>query len=107
MEKLKKSAIRIAYGRDHAKLSSLQRLLLPFLYLASALYKLRDHFYLYGVFCKYCEDSEYPKNLVDDPFGLNSCQGYGGGDEAKMLIRLLAGSPIKICIGADRRASAA
>ncbi|XP_022139742.1 probable tetraacyldisaccharide 4'-kinase, mitochondrial isoform X2 [Momordica charantia] len=34
-------------------------------------------------------------------------RGYAGGDEAKMLRRHLAGSPVKVGIGADRRATAA
>ncbi|XP_022975727.1 uncharacterized protein LOC111475889 [Cucurbita maxima] len=38
---------------------------------------------------------------------ISQALGYGGGDEAKMLRRHLAGSTIKVCIGADRRASAA
>lgn len=35
------------------------------------------------------------------------CQGYAGGDEAKMLRRHLAGSSVKVGVGADRRATAA
>lgn len=47
------------------------------------------------------------KNKVGNLAGLISFQGYAGGDEAKMLRRHLAGSPVKVGIGADRRATAA
>ncbi|KAA0050417.1 putative nucleobase-ascorbate transporter 10 [Cucumis melo var. makuwa] len=57
MENLKKSVIKIAYSRDHADLSHLHRSFIPFLYMASSLYKLalslRHHFYLYGILCKH------------------------------------------------------
>ncbi|XP_023523241.1 probable tetraacyldisaccharide 4'-kinase, mitochondrial [Cucurbita pepo subsp. pepo] len=132
MEKLKKSVIEIAHSRDHAKLSSLQRSLIPFLYMASSLYKLglslRHRFYLYGI----CSKHRLPVPVVSvgnltwggngktpmvefialwlassgiSPLILN--RGYAGGDEAKMLRRHLAGSLVKVGIGADRRATAA
>ncbi|KAL4035875.1 hypothetical protein IC575_004583 [Cucumis melo] len=56
MENLKKSVIKIAYSRDHADLSHLHRSFIPFLYMASSLYKLalslRHRFYLYGILRK-------------------------------------------------------
>ncbi|TYK19608.1 putative nucleobase-ascorbate transporter 10 [Cucumis melo var. makuwa] len=57
MENLKKSVIKIAYSRDHADLSHLHRSFIPFLYMASSLYKLalslRHCFYLYGILRKH------------------------------------------------------
>ncbi|KAA0061379.1 Xan_ur_permease domain-containing protein [Cucumis melo var. makuwa] len=57
MENLKKSVIKIAYSRDHADLSHLHRSFIPFLYMASSLYKLalslRYCFYLYGILRKH------------------------------------------------------
>ncbi|CAK9309607.1 unnamed protein product [Citrullus colocynthis] len=132
MENLKKSVIKIAYTRDHANLPSPQRSLIPFLYMASSLYKLglslRHHFYLYGIFRKH----RLPVPVISvgnltwggngktpmvefialwlagsgiSPLILN--RGYAGGDEARMLRRHLSGSSIKVGIGADRRATAA
>ncbi|KAA0033253.1 putative nucleobase-ascorbate transporter 10 [Cucumis melo var. makuwa] len=57
MENLKKSVIKMAYSRDHADLSHLHRSFIPFLYMASSLYKLalslRHYFYLYGILRKH------------------------------------------------------
>ncbi|KAA0043127.1 putative tetraacyldisaccharide 4'-kinase [Cucumis melo var. makuwa] len=57
MENLKKSVIKIAYSRDHVDLSHLHRSFIPFLYMASSLYKLalslRHRFYLYGILRKH------------------------------------------------------
>uniref|UniRef100_A0A0A0K5E1 tetraacyldisaccharide 4'-kinase n=1 Tax=Cucumis sativus TaxID=3659 RepID=A0A0A0K5E1_CUCSA len=132
MENLKKSVIKIAYTRDHANLSLLQRSFIPFLYMASSLYNLalslRHRFYLYGILRKH----RLPVPVISvgnltwggngktpmvefialwlaasgiSPLILN--RGYAGGDEAKMLRRHLAGSSVKVGVGADRRATAA
>ncbi|TYK09480.1 putative tetraacyldisaccharide 4'-kinase [Cucumis melo var. makuwa] len=66
MENLKKSVIKIAYSRDHADLSHLHRSFIPFLYMASSLYKLalslRHRFYLYGILRK-------PRGMIEWQFG--------------------------------------
>ncbi|KAG8637012.1 hypothetical protein MANES_15G070387v8 [Manihot esculenta] len=131
MEKLRKVVNEIAYTQDHAKLSSLNRSLLPLLTVASFLYRvtlsLRRYLYHFGLFSKqrlpvpvisvgnltWGGNGKTPmvefiaQWLADSGISpLILTRGYAGGDEARMLTRHLLGTSSKIGIGANRAATA-
>ncbi|KDP39147.1 hypothetical protein JCGZ_00904 [Jatropha curcas] len=132
MEKLRRVVNEIAYTRDQAKLSTLQRSFIPVLSFASSFYAvalaLRRYLYHFGLFSKHrlpvpvisvgnltwggngkTPMVEFIAQLLADS-GISPLiltRGYAGGDEARMVTRHLIGTPAKIGIGANRAATAA
>ncbi|XP_030553160.1 probable tetraacyldisaccharide 4'-kinase, mitochondrial [Rhodamnia argentea] len=132
MEKLRRVVTEIAYSRDHSKLPSLHRSLLPFLSLASAVYglalSLRHHLYHFRLFSKHrlpvpvisvgnltwggngkTPMVEFIAALLADS-GISPLiltRGYAGGDEARMLQRRLIGKSANVGVGTNRAATAA
>ncbi|KAG5597887.1 hypothetical protein H5410_039119, partial [Solanum commersonii] len=135
MEKLRKMVNQIAYTPPQDRLrtlSTLQFSLIPLLSLASTLYgfalPLRHRLYHLGLFHK--DRLPVPVISVGNlTWGGNGktpmveflavwlaaagssplilTRGYGGADEAKMFQRHLAGTPVKIGVGANRANTAA
>ncbi|XP_065862396.1 probable tetraacyldisaccharide 4'-kinase, mitochondrial isoform X1 [Euphorbia lathyris] len=131
MEKLRTAVNHIAYKRDHSKLSTLHRVLLPLLSFSSSAYaaalSFRRYLYLSGYFCKrrlpvpvisvgnitWGGNGKTPmvefiaQWLADCGISpLILTRGYAGGDESKMLARHLLGSRAMIGVGANRAATA-
>ncbi|XP_017409342.1 probable tetraacyldisaccharide 4'-kinase, mitochondrial [Vigna umbellata] len=131
MEKLRSAVNEIAYAHTLSHLTPFHRSLLPFLSIASTLYKLalslRRSLYQYRFFQVQClpvrvisvgnlswgGNGKTPMvefiALCFSRHGISPLvlsRGYGGGDEVNMLRRHLLGTPTKIGVGANRAAVA-